>query len=145
LRVTGVSNEELVAFCKTLSDTGCGYYPNSSFVHVDVRLPGTGSVSWIDASGPGEPPRYVTQWPPPEAEEPPPFVPPAQAEAPQDDKRDSSDDEGSADHDPGPVSMKQGDIAKRSPVNAKQGEAKKPSAASAKADGEPVFEESRAD
>jgi hypothetical protein len=78
LRVAGVPNDELVAFCKTLQDTGCGYYPNSSFVHVDVRLPGTGGVSWIDASGPGEPPRYVTQWPPPE--EPsaaPPFVPPA--------------------------------------------------------------------
>jgi uncharacterized protein YcbK (DUF882 family) len=63
LRVTGVSNEELVAFCKTITDTGCGYYPNSSFVHVDVRAPGTGSVTWIDASGPGEAPRYVAQWP----------------------------------------------------------------------------------
>jgi hypothetical protein len=65
LRVSGVANEELVAFCKTLPDTGCGYYPNSSFVHVDVRTPGTGSVNWIDASGPGESPHYVTQWPPP--------------------------------------------------------------------------------
>ena len=68
LRVNGVANEELVAFCKTLADTGCGYYPNSSFVHVDVRAPGTGSVTWIDASGPGESPRYVTQWPPPPEE-----------------------------------------------------------------------------
>ena len=66
LRVAGVSNEELVAFCKTLMDTACGYYPNSSFVHVDVRNPGTGSVTWIDASGPREAPRYVKQWPPPE-------------------------------------------------------------------------------
>lgn len=65
LRVAGVSNEEVVAFCKTITDTGCGYYPNSSFVHVDVRAPGTGSVSWIDASGPGETPRYVSVWPPP--------------------------------------------------------------------------------
>jgi hypothetical protein len=65
LRVLGVGNEELVAFCKTLADTGCGYYPNSSFVHVDVRAPGTGGVSWIDTSGPGEAPRYVHQWPPP--------------------------------------------------------------------------------
>lgn len=65
LRVAGVSNEELVAFCKTLPDTGCGYYPNSSFVHVDVRKPGTGSVTWIDTSGPGEAPHYVGQWPPP--------------------------------------------------------------------------------
>ncbi len=66
LRVAGVSNEELSAFCKTLPDTGCGYYPNSSFVHIDVRNPGTGTVSWIDASGPGEAPRYVTQWPLPQ-------------------------------------------------------------------------------
>lgn len=65
LRVAGVRNEELSAFCKTLPDTGCGYYPNSSFVHVDVRKPGTGTVWWIDSSGPGEAPHYVQQWPPP--------------------------------------------------------------------------------
>ena len=61
----GVPNEALVDFCKTLENTGCGYYPNSSFVHVDVRQPGTGHVAWIDASGPGEPPHYVASWPPP--------------------------------------------------------------------------------
>lgn len=81
LRVAGVANEDLAAFCKTLPDTGCGYYPNSSFVHVDVRLPGTGSVSWIDASGPGEAPRYVTRWPPAAADAPPPFSPPPQGDA----------------------------------------------------------------
>ena len=64
-RVDGVRNEALVAFCKTLEDTGCGYYPNSSFVHMDVRAPGTGHVAWIDASGPGEAPHYVSAWPPP--------------------------------------------------------------------------------
>ncbi len=69
VRVMGIANEELVNFCKTLKDTGCGYYPNSSFVHVDVRQAGAGSVTWIDASGPGEAPRYVTQWPPPKEEE----------------------------------------------------------------------------
>lgn len=63
--VEGVSNEALVAFCKTLPDTGCGYYPNSSFVHMDVRPAGTGHVQWIDASGPGESPHYVSAWPPP--------------------------------------------------------------------------------
>jgi hypothetical protein len=62
-RVDGVKNEDLVAFCKTLEDTGCGYYPNSSFVHMDVRAPGTGHVSWIDASGPGESAHYVSAWP----------------------------------------------------------------------------------
>ncbi len=64
-RVDGVANEALVAFCKTLDDTGCGYYPNSSFVHMDVRPVGTGHVAWIDASGPGESAHYVSAWPPP--------------------------------------------------------------------------------
>ena len=67
-RLEGVKNEDLVAFCRTLKDTGCGYYPNSSFVHMDVRPPKTGHVYWIDASGPGEPPRYVSSWPPPPEE-----------------------------------------------------------------------------
>ncbi|WP_434042495.1 MULTISPECIES: DUF882 domain-containing protein [Sorangium] len=69
LRIAGVRNDELAAACRKLADTGCGYYPNSSFVHIDVRAPGTGSVSWIDASGPGEVPRYVTAWPPPQEEQ----------------------------------------------------------------------------
>lgn len=65
-RLEGVKNEEVISFCKTLNDTGCGFYPNSSFVHVDVREPGAGHVAWIDASGPGETPRYVPAWPPSE-------------------------------------------------------------------------------
>ncbi|WP_438015229.1 DUF882 domain-containing protein [Sorangium sp. So ce315] len=69
LRIAGVRNDALAAACRKLADTGCGYYPNSSFVHIDVRAPGTGSVSWIDASGPGEAPRYVTAWPPPQPQE----------------------------------------------------------------------------
>jgi hypothetical protein len=64
-RVDGVSNENIVSFCKTLTDVGCGYYPNSTFVHIDVRPEGTGHVAWIDASGPGEQPQYVSTWPPP--------------------------------------------------------------------------------
>lgn len=66
-RVDGVKNTELVAFCKTLDDTGCGFYPNSSFIHMDVRERGAGHVSWIDASGPGESAQYVAAWPPPPA------------------------------------------------------------------------------
>jgi hypothetical protein len=62
-RIDGVKNEQIVAFCKTLPDTGCGYYPNSMFVHMEVRDRGTGHVAWIDASHPGEPPRYVSSWP----------------------------------------------------------------------------------
>ena len=65
VHIEGVANESLVDFCKSLTDVGCGYYPNSSFVHMDVREKGTGHVSWIDASGPGEGARYVEQWPPP--------------------------------------------------------------------------------
>jgi Bacterial protein of unknown function (DUF882) len=64
-RLDGVHNEELVSFCKTLPDTGCGYYPNSYFIHLDIRDPGTGHTAWIDASGPGEKPRYVSAWPAP--------------------------------------------------------------------------------
>ena len=70
VRLDGVTNEALVAYCRTLKDTGCGYYPNSYFVHVDVRAEGTGHVFWIDASGPGEKPQYVKQWPPPAKVEP---------------------------------------------------------------------------
>jgi hypothetical protein len=63
-RIEGVTNEALVAFCKTLPDTGCGYYPNSLFVHMDARDAGAGHVAWIDASKPGEAPKYVSSWPP---------------------------------------------------------------------------------
>jgi hypothetical protein len=59
-RLEGVSNADLDAFCKTLPDTGCGYYPNSVFVHMDVRPAGTGHVAWTDVSHPGEAPRYVS-------------------------------------------------------------------------------------
>jgi len=65
LRLDGVPNTDAIAFCKTLPDTGCGFYPNSSFIHVDVRDSGAGHVSWIDASGSGEKPDYVAAWPPP--------------------------------------------------------------------------------
>lgn len=70
-RIEGVTNEALVAFCKTLPDTGCGYYPNSLFVHMDVRDKGAGHVAWIDISRPGETPKYVKQWPLPASESSP--------------------------------------------------------------------------
>lgn len=62
-RVDGVKNEAIIAFCKKLDDTGCGFYPNSQFVHLDERDEGAGHVAWIDASRPGESARYVTDWP----------------------------------------------------------------------------------
>lgn len=63
IQVHGISNTKVFEICRTLDDVGCGFYPNSKFVHVDVRRPGTGHAVWIDASGPGEPPRYVDAWP----------------------------------------------------------------------------------
>jgi hypothetical protein len=58
-RIEGVPNDALAAFCKTLPDTGCGYYPHAGFVHMDARDPGTGHVAWTDVSRSGEAPRYV--------------------------------------------------------------------------------------
>lgn len=63
LQVYGIPNEKLFQLCRKLDDVGCGFYPNSKFVHVDVRAPGTGHALWVDASGPGEPSRYVDGWP----------------------------------------------------------------------------------
>lgn len=78
-RIEGVPNEEVVAFCKTMTDTGCGFYPTAGFVHIDARDRGVGHVSWIDASKPGEAPRYVASWPP--AGEAAPAHPKAEARA----------------------------------------------------------------
>lgn len=54
-RVVGVPNEAVRDFCRTLRNVGCGYYPNSTFVHMDVR---ESPAFWIDYSKPGEPPHY---------------------------------------------------------------------------------------
>lgn len=56
IRVEGVPNEVLRDYCLTLSKVGVGYYPRSSFVHVDVR---SKAVYWVDWSRPGEPPLYL--------------------------------------------------------------------------------------
>lgn len=53
--VRGVPNEVLRDYCRTFRNVGVGYYPNSSFVHLDVRAT---SAFWIDYAGPGQPPRY---------------------------------------------------------------------------------------
>lgn len=54
--IPGVSNTALRDYCRTLKNVGCGFYPNSSFVHMDVR---ESSAYWVDFSGPGEAPRYA--------------------------------------------------------------------------------------
>lgn len=63
ISVLGIPNVVLFDICRKLDDVGCGFYPNGKFIHLDVRRPGMGHPFWIDASGPGEPPRYVDSWP----------------------------------------------------------------------------------
>ena len=55
----GIANEQLFAYCRTLQDTGCGYYPHQPFVHVDVREPARGSAAWVNISMPGHPSHYT--------------------------------------------------------------------------------------
>lgn len=53
IRVQGVANSQLRDYLrKTFDHVGVGYYPNSSFVHIDVR--DGASAFWIDYSGPGK-------------------------------------------------------------------------------------------
>jgi uncharacterized protein YcbK (DUF882 family) len=52
-RVAGVKNTELRDYLRAnMKKVGVGYYPNSSFVHLDVRK--DRSAFWIDYSGPGD-------------------------------------------------------------------------------------------
>lgn len=57
IQVEGVSERAVWNYCRTLRQTGCGYYPNSVFVHVDVR---DQDAQWVDWSRPGMRPRYGT-------------------------------------------------------------------------------------
>ncbi len=57
-RVEGVDNTELRDYARKFSRAGVGFYPNSSFIHLDAREL---STYWIDYSGPGEKPRYAHQ------------------------------------------------------------------------------------
>lgn len=52
--VTGVPNAVVRDYLRTLDNVGVGYYPNSSFLHLDVRPKTT---YWVDYAGPGEAPR----------------------------------------------------------------------------------------
>lgn len=52
--IAGVPNAVVCEYLRGLEDVGVGYYPNSSFVHLDVR---NHSAYWVDYAGPGEPPR----------------------------------------------------------------------------------------
>jgi hypothetical protein len=60
IRIEGVGEAELAELARTLEGTGVGFYPNSTFVHIDVRVE---PAYWVDRSHPGEPPDYGP-WPP---------------------------------------------------------------------------------
>jgi uncharacterized protein YcbK (DUF882 family) len=53
--IKGIANEAVRDYCRTLHDVGVGYYPNSLFVHLDVR---DTSAYWVDYAAPGQAPRY---------------------------------------------------------------------------------------
>ncbi len=59
-RVEGVPNTIVRDFCRTFLRAGVGYYPNSSFVHLDVRRE---AGYWVDYSRPGDPPVYRSEEP----------------------------------------------------------------------------------
>ncbi len=52
--IEGVPNSAVRDYLLQLGNVGVGYYPNSSFVHLDVRAR---SAYWVDYAGPGEAPR----------------------------------------------------------------------------------------
>ncbi len=55
IRIAGVPNTVLRDYCRSLGDVGVGYYPRSTFVHLDVREK---PAYWVDWSRPGQKPIY---------------------------------------------------------------------------------------
>lgn len=78
--IPGVPNEALRDYLRTLDDVGVGYYPNSSFVHLDVR---GYNAYWIDYAGPGEAPRKSS----------------SRKRSAVKDQQEASDDESESEHD----------------------------------------------
>jgi uncharacterized protein YcbK (DUF882 family) len=56
LRVDGVPNTVLRDYLRHFDDVGVGFYPNSTFIHFDVR---DKNAFWVDMSGPGQKPHYL--------------------------------------------------------------------------------------
>jgi LysM repeat protein len=52
--IPGVANTVVRDYVRRFRNCGVGYYPNSSFVHLDVR---DTAAYWVDYAGPGEAPR----------------------------------------------------------------------------------------
>lgn len=57
IQVVGVPHRAVFEYCRSLRQTGCGYYPRSVFVHVDVREQ---HAQWVDWAEPGGRARYGT-------------------------------------------------------------------------------------
>jgi len=53
--ISGVPNAAVRDYLLLLNDVGVGYYPNSSFLHLDVR---NHRAYWVDYAGPGQAPRH---------------------------------------------------------------------------------------
>jgi uncharacterized protein YcbK (DUF882 family)/LysM repeat protein len=58
IHVDGVPNRQLCDYLRHFDDVGIGFYPNSTFIHFDVR---DRNAYWIDVSGPGQKPNYLTR------------------------------------------------------------------------------------
>jgi uncharacterized protein YcbK (DUF882 family) len=65
--IPGVPNTVLRDYVRRFRNCGVGYYPNSSFVHLDVRET---AAYWVDYAGPGEAPRNKPRANPTEKNEP---------------------------------------------------------------------------
>ena len=57
IKIRGVGNRTLWEACRRIDHVGCGYYPRSTFTHVDARHRRT---QWVDWSRPGQRARYGT-------------------------------------------------------------------------------------
>jgi hypothetical protein len=62
--IPGVPNTVLRDYVRRFRNCGVGFYPNSSFVHLDVR---ESAAYWVDYAGPGEAPRSKPRAEPREA------------------------------------------------------------------------------
>ena len=57
-RIEGVSNKKLCDYLRHFDDVGVGFYPHSTFVHLDVR---DSNAYWVDLSRPGKQPLYLSR------------------------------------------------------------------------------------
>ncbi len=58
VRVVGVHRARVAEFARTMVSTGVGFYPESTYTHIDVR---DHEAFWVDQSRPGRASRYAPQ------------------------------------------------------------------------------------